>query len=207
MKAQSNFSKKPKGKSTNSNQSGEIRIIGGQWRGRKLKVQNKEGLRPTTDRLKETIFNWLMLDIRGATVLDCFAGAGSLGFEAISRGADSLISIEKDKKAAAQLKANCDVLNANNQINVFHGDFFAQVVRLTKPFDIIFIDPPFHKEMVETTIKLLLENELIKPGALIYLEQESIAKFELLTSCFSEQFELKKEKRAGQVLAQLFVKN
>lgn len=208
MRAQSNFSQKAKGKAKNKKQSsassGEIRIIGGQWRGRKLKVHNKEGLRPTTDRLKETVFNWLMMNIRNSKVLDCFAGAGSLGFEAVSRGAESLICIEKDKQAANQLKSNCALLKADNQISVLQGDFFSQTQHLNTSFDLVFIDPPFHKGMAAKTITSLIDNKLITTDSLIYLEQESNSDFRLEDSDFSDKFEMLKEKQAGQVLAQLF---
>lgn len=206
MKPQSNFSKRPKTKKQLSGSTGEIRIISGQWKGRRLKVHDKEGLRPTTDRLKETLFNWLMMDIRNSKVLDCFAGAGALGFEAVSRGATSLICIEKDKKAANQLKSNCQLLKADTQIAVKQGDFFTEVKRLDEQFDLVFIDPPFHKDMTSKCVASLFENDLLAEDALVYLEQESTASFDLLQSDFADKFELIKEKKAGQVLAQLFRK-
>src|SRR5699024_5826550 len=86
--------------------SGQIRIIGGLWRGRKLPVLNSEGLRPTTDRIKETLFNWLMFDVNERRCLDLFAGSGSLGFEALSRGASQVIMVEKDHQVAQQLSQN-----------------------------------------------------------------------------------------------------
>ena len=204
MRPQSNFSKRPKSKKQSSTSAGEIRIIGGKFKGRKLKVHDKEGLRPTTDRLKETVFNWLMLDVRGATVLDCFAGAGSLGFEAISRGAESLTCIEKDKQAANQLKANCAVLKADTQISVLQGDFFAKTQQLSEPFDLVFIDPPFHKGMAEKTIESLFNQNLISTDSIVYLEQEANSDFSIDTSEFAEKFDMLKEKKAGQVLAQLY---
>lgn len=204
MRPQSNFSKRPKTKKQSSSSAGEIRIIGGKFKGRKLKVHDKDGLRPTTDRLKETLFNWLMLDIRNAKVLDCFAGAGSLGFEAISRGASSLLCIEKDKQAANQLKTNCGVLNADTQIQVLQGDFFAKAQQLTGPFDLVFVDPPFHKNMASKTVQSLFEQGLVTTDSIVYLEQEASSDFNIATSEFAERFELIKEKKAGQVLAQLF---
>lgn len=204
MRPQSNFSKRPKTKKQSSSSAGEIRIIGGKFKGRKLKVHDKEGLRPTTDRLKETLFNWLMMDIRNAKVLDCFAGAGSLGFEAISRGAESLICIEKDRQAASQLKVNCGALNADTQISVLQGDFFAKAKQLSGPFDLVFIDPPFHKGLAAQTIKSLFDDGLVSEGSIVYLEQESSSDFSIAASEFADRFELLKEKKAGQVLAQLF---
>ena len=206
MKAQSNFSKRPKSKKQSSSSAGEIRIISGQWKGRRLKVHDKDGLRPTTDRLKETIFNWLMMDIRDKNVLDCFAGAGALGFEAMSRGANSLLCIEKDRLAAKQLKANCDVLNANTQIAIKQGDFFAQIKHISEQFDLVFIDPPFHKDMASKCIGTLLAENVLANDALVYLEQESNSEFDVMQSDYANNFELIKEKKAGQVLAQLFRK-
>ena len=204
MKSSSKSQNRSKSSNKSSSQLGEIRIIGGQWRGRKLKVQDKEGLRPTTDRLKETVFNWLMMDVRQANVLDCFAGAGSLGFEAASRGANSVICIEKNKVAANQLKTNAQLLKVGDQLTVIQADFFTAIKTFNTPFDLVFIDPPFHKGMIETCLSALLENNLVKPGTLIYLEQEVNDRYQVMDSKFSEQFSLKKEKIAGQVSAQLF---
>lgn len=208
MKPQSKFSNKSRA-SNNKGKSntGEIRIIGGQWRGRKLKVHDKEGLRPTTDRLKETVFNWLMMDIRNANVLDCFSGAGSLSFEAASRGAHHVTCIEKDSQAAKQLQQNVMTLNAKSQLTILRGDFFEQVNSITTPVDVVFIDPPFHKGMINKTLSTLLDNRLLNDGAVVYIEQESSNSFDLTASELSHEFSLTKEKKAGQVLAQIFTFN
>lgn len=204
MRATSKFQNKNSSNKKSNSQSGEIRIIGGAWRGRKLKVQDKEGLRPTTDRLKETVFNWLMMDVRQANVLDCFSGAGSLGFEAASRGANSVVCIEKNNAAANQLKDNAKLLNAGQQINVIQADFFKAIETLNRPFDLVFIDPPFHKNMVEPCLKALFDNHVLRSGSLVYLEQEGNDSYNLMQSDFALRFNLKKDKTAGQVLAQLF---
>ena len=211
--------RKPSHKSNKLNhknsKTGEIRIIGGHWRGRKLKVQDKDGLRPTTDRLKETLFNWLMMDIRHARVLDCFAGAGSLGFEAASRGADQVVCIEKDTQAAKQLKANCELLQINTEqasqpsMLILNDDFFQSLNKIpsAEGFDIIFIDPPFNKNMIEPCLTLLVEQQLMNAETLVYIEQENPETFVLNNSELHSQLEIKKEKRVGQVLAQLLVFN
>lgn len=204
LKPSSNFPSRNKKKPSKSTTKGEIRLIGGQWRGRRLKVHDKEGLRPTTDRLKETLFNWLMTDVRNAQVLDCFSGAGSLGFEAASRGASQVIAIEKDKQAALQLKENCQALNANTQITVIQGDFFQKILNINEKFDLIFIDPPFHKNLIEPTINALIESEKLKVDTILYIEKENDAAFALENSELSSRFELVKHKVAGQVAAQLF---
>lgn len=203
MKPASNFRKKPSSKKSSSS-SGEIRIIAGEWRGRKLKVHDKEGLRPTTDRLKETVFNWLMMDIRGAKVLDCFAGAGSLAFEAASRGAECVVCIEKDKKAAKQLEQNCQQLNVGGRVQVRHADFFTAAQQMNEPFDLVFIDPPFYQGMLVQTIQTLFEHKLINSETLVYVEQESSNSVCLTATEFAESFEIKKQKVAGQVSATLY---
>lgn len=204
MKPTTNSAKRGKNQRSKTTQSGEIRIIGGQWRGRKLKVHDKEGLRPTTDRLKETVFNWLMTNTRDAIVLDCFAGAGSLGFEAASRHAKQVYCIEKDKTAAAQLVSNVNLLGAQKQISVLQGDFFTQQQILSLQFDLIFIDPPFNKGFIDKVLPHLIDNKLIAKGALIYIEQEKSSDFDLTTNELSAQFEQIKNKSAGQVSATLY---
>ncbi|WP_371193653.1 16S rRNA (guanine(966)-N(2))-methyltransferase RsmD [Glaciecola sp. SC05] len=152
---------------------GNIRIISGQHRGRKLPVLLAEGLRPTTDRVKETLFNWLMQDIAGAKVLDMFAGAGSLGFEAISRQAAFVTMIENNIKSAAQLKQNIEVLKAKHQSEVICEDAFEALKNKDESYDIVFIDPPFHKGFVMRAVDALLINNSLKPGALVYIESEA----------------------------------
>ena len=121
--------------------SGCIRIIAGKYRGRKLPVLMAEGLRPTTDRVKETLFNWLMPYIHGAIGLDCFAGAGSLGFEALSRGAAKVNLIELNKNAAKQLLANKQRLKSND-IEICNANVLDFLKTKTAiKFDLVFIDP------------------------------------------------------------------
>lgn len=133
---------------------GQIRIIGGKWRGRKLPVRDSEGLRPTTDRIKETLFNWLMPIIREARCLDCFAGSGSLGFEALSRFADSVTFIELDKQNAQLLTENKARLQSDNA-NIINGNSLEILGQNGTPFDVVFIDPPFRKGLLSDTIQLL----------------------------------------------------
>lgn len=179
--------------------SGHIRIIAGQWRGRKLPVHDIQGLRPTTDRVKETVFNWLMNDIHGNKCLDCYAGAGSLGFEALSRGASNTTFIEKDAKAAKQLQDNKRLLNADNA-TVIQADCLTTLNSLNQQFELVFIDPPFRQQLVNQTIELLESKQLLAENALIYLEIESeLANIELPTT-----WQLLKQKTAGQVTYSLY---
>ncbi|RDV24197.1 16S rRNA (guanine(966)-N(2))-methyltransferase RsmD [Alteromonas aestuariivivens] len=151
--------------------NGSVRVISGRWRGRKLPVADVEGLRPTTDRNKETLFNWLMQDIAGARCLDVFAGSGGLGIEALSRYAEHCTFIEFDKAAATNLKRNLQTLEANSQVHI--GDALNILPQLSGPFEIIFVDPPFHMGLVAPTLDSITSRELVTPGGFIYLEQEA----------------------------------
>lgn len=182
--------------------TGQIRIIAGKHRGRKLPVLLANGLRPTTDRVKETVFNWLMPYINNANCLDCFAGSGGLGFEALSRGAKNVTLVELNKSAAKQLSSNKALLKADN-MNIINDDALAYLSsNLTKnteeKFDVVFIDPPFRKALVEQTVKLLNQNNLADQ-ALIYVEMESEGK-----QAIPSNWQLLKEKVAGQVVFQLY---
>ncbi|QCZ92331.1 16S rRNA (guanine(966)-N(2))-methyltransferase RsmD [Salinimonas iocasae] len=150
--------------------TGQVRVIGGQWRGRKLPVSDALGLRPTTDRNKETLFNWLMHQTTDARCLDVFAGSGGLGIEALSRYAACCLFFEKDKEAARQLESNLATLNANGK--VLQGDALALLGEQSGPFDIVFVDPPFKFDLVKPTLALIQQNNLVCAGSVIYLEQE-----------------------------------
>lgn len=184
-----------------SSRSGSIRVISGKWRGRKLPVHDVDGLRPTTDRIKETVFNWLMNDLLQRNVLDCFAGSGGLGFEALSRGAQHTVFVEKNAKAADQLKANCATLAIDNA-KVLNIDTlrWLQQGAPQQPFSLVFIDPPFRLGLAQKTIESLEENGWLSQNALIYLEVES----ELAELTIPTNWLLIKEKQAGQVCYQLY---
>lgn len=183
---------------------GSIRIIGGNYRGRKLPVLNAEGLRPTTDRMKETLFNWLMTDTRNAVCLDCFAGAGSLGFEALSRGAKSMLFMELDKTAAQQLRNNANLLKLNSeQAIIQQGNSLSLLKQVKNSFDLIFIDPPFNRELVPSCVQELAQNKLVHNGTIIYVEREINGK----SLQFPESWRLIKEKSSQQVLSQLYKVN
>lgn len=178
--------------------SGSIRIIAGKHRGRKLPVLDAEGLRPTTDRVKETVFNWLMPYLHEANCLDCFAGAGSLGFEALSRGAAQVHLIELNKVAAKQLLANKLLLKADN-ITVNNVDVLNFLKTQTQQsFDLVFIDPPFRQNLVTQTCELL-ENGWLAEQALIYVETEAEG-----DQTIPSNWQLLKEKIAGQVAYRLY---
>lgn len=179
--------------------SGNIRIIAGKHRGRKLPVLMSDGLRPTTDRVKETVFNWLMPYINQSICLDCFAGAGSLGFEALSRGAKQVTMIELDKNAAKQLQQNKTLLNADN-VDIHHTSALSFLAtNSASKFDVIFIDPPFRKGLAEQAIELL-KNNWLADKALIYIEMEN----ENDQLALPDNWSLLKEKNAGQVSYRLY---
>ncbi len=145
----------------------EVRIIGGQWRGRKLRFPDRQGLRPTLGRVRETLFNWLAGHIQNARCLDLYAGSGALGFEALSRGAAEVTFVERDRKAAAALKANADLLDANATILQMSAERF--LARDFEPFDLILMDPPFADHKAHGHLPALLEVPLAADG-LLYLE-------------------------------------
>ncbi|GAB1151053.1 MAG: 16S rRNA (guanine(966)-N(2))-methyltransferase RsmD [Shewanella algae] len=180
--------------------SGQVRIIAGQWRSRKLPIQDLEGLRPTTDRVRETLFNWLAGELSGSSVLDCFGGSGALALEALSRYAAFARVYELQKTAAQQLQQNLQTLKCDSA-EVINGDVLAGLARpADRRFDIVFIDPPFRKGLAEQTLTLLVRHQWLNPGALIYLEVES----ELQQLPIPADWEALKEKQAGQVSYRLY---
>ena len=174
-----------------SHRPGKIRIIGGKWRGRKLPVPETVMLRPTPDRVKETLFNWLQPVISGASCLDLYAGTGALGLEAISRGASSVVLVENDPALAGQLAENIKTLDATDA-RLERSEALSWLRRNSTQFDLVFLDPPFNQGLVEKSCELLLELNGLKPQALIYVEAEQ--ELRLPTSLI-----IKKQDSAGQV--------
>jgi 16S rRNA (guanine(966)-N(2))-methyltransferase RsmD len=167
------------GKKASPNQGSKgslIRIIGGQWKRTPLPVLDAEGLRPTPDRVRETVFNWLNHqlegDWNGVACLDLFAGTGALGFEAASRGAGRVVMVEQNTPALRQLEATKAKLNAE-QVSVVRGDAFAVAQEMTRRddrFDVIFLDPPYHHDWLARVLPLC--ERLLAPGGLVYAESE-----------------------------------
>ncbi|EKO3519154.1 16S rRNA (guanine(966)-N(2))-methyltransferase RsmD [Vibrio fluvialis] len=179
--------------------SGQVRIISGLWRGRKLPVHDAEGLRPTTDRVKETLFNWLAQDIPHAKCLDLFAGSGGLGFESASRQAEKVTMLEMNPQAFAQLKTNIAALKASN-IEAVNTDTLAYLKQTGQAYDVVFIDPPFRQGLLQETVQLLEQNGWLAANAMIYIESEK----ELPLTELPENWQLYREKLAGQVCYRLF---
>jgi len=176
----------------------EVRIIGGQWRRSKLPVLDKPGLRPTPDRVRETLFNWLGQDLSGWRVLDAFAGTGALGMEAASRGAVQVLMLERDAQAARQLEANCKRLQAAS-VQIRTTD--ALVTLAAQPgdkFDLIFLDPPFEADVFAKALSL--SRAWLAEGGWVYLEaNRAFDAAELVAS----GWELVRQLKAGAVHAHL----
>lgn len=146
-----------------------VRIIGGQWRRRVLSFPDGEGLRPTPDRVRETLFNWLGQDLTGWDCLDLFAGSGALGFEAASRGADRSVLVERSPKAAAALKDNARILGGEN-LQIIREDALKFLASTDRRFDLVFLDPPYHQGWLERLLPLL--PRVLKDEGVIYAEAE-----------------------------------
>ena len=176
--------------------SNSIRIIAGRWRGRKLEVIDAEGLRPTTDRVRETLFNWLMHELPGARCLDLFAGTGALGFESLSRGAEFVQFVELEPracKAIAHSLRQFEVLESQAQVATNRAESFL-LKTPEKPFDVVFLDPPFAQNLLPKLIDLLVQSAWLSDRALIYIEQPSTAD----SVGVPAEWELHRNGRAGQ---------
>ena len=174
--------------------SGGLRIIGGRYRGRKLPVPTQPGLRPTADRVRETLFNWLQPVIAGARCLDLFAGSGALGFEAASRGASEVLLIEHSESVIRVLAANARTLGTS-RVKVRRAEALHWLSGSAEPFDIVFLDPPFDKNQLGPSCNLLSGKGWLAPRALVYLEAPLNRAFVALPSDWS----LIRDKQAGQV--------
>jgi 16S rRNA (guanine966-N2)-methyltransferase len=150
---------------------GQVRIIAGSLRGSRIVVPAVPGLRPTPDRLRETLFNWLAPVIEGARVLDLFAGSGALGLEAASRGAASVLMIERDRAAAENLRATAQRLKVDDRVDVRQTDALTSGNTLSGPFDLVFVDPPFSAGLWLASFELLLTAGLLAEGARVYVER------------------------------------
>jgi len=178
----------------------ELRIIGGQWKRSKLPVADVPGLRPTPDRVRETLFNWLGRDLDGWRCLDAFAGAGGLGFEAASRGAAEVTLIERDNKLVRNLLEVHTRLKAGSAVRVVAGDAMAWMARQAPAsFELVFIDPPFGADAFVTAVQAA--TRIVVPGGLVYLEADR----EFVGTDFPEEpLSRHRHGRAGAVHFHLF---
>lgn len=180
---------------------GKVRIIGGKWRGRQIDVPTSADLRPTPDRVRETVFNWLMHHIEGARCLDLFAGSGALGFEALSRSAAFVVFVEKEKKSLSQLQQVAQILKCERHCEIVGLDAIAWLKQHSqdKAFDVIFLDPPFDSSLLQESFILLAQSNLIAPHTLLYVESKAPLKTEQVPA----SWQILKHKKAGEVFYHL----
>ncbi|RUO78688.1 16S rRNA (guanine(966)-N(2))-methyltransferase RsmD [Pseudidiomarina taiwanensis] len=189
-------------KQKKSSQAGQLRIIGGRLRGRKLAIAEVTGLRPSTDRLRETLFNWLQFELAETRVLDLFAGTGALGFEALSRGAAEVHLWERDRVAARQLQQHAQQLASAcpGRAIVSIGDSLQGLKQTpAASFDGVFIDPPFGQGLAQPALDALVAGAWLAADAWVYLETEPD-----LGVTVPAHWQLHREKRMGDVHARLF---
>lgn len=180
--------------------NGTCRIIGGRWRGRKITFDDAEGLRPTTDRIRETVFNWLQPFVNQSCCLDLFAGSGVLGFEALSRAAGEVVFVEQNKNTVKNLKQNAAALGANN-LSILQRDAvrWLQAGNMPQKFNLVFLDPPFQSDLLTNISTLLSNSGCLAADAIIYVEHNNESDIVLPAN-----WQLFKEKKAGQVAYKLF---
>ena len=176
-----------------------VRIIGGRWRGRKLPILNEAGLRPTPDRVRETLFNWLMPTIRGAVVLDVCAGTGVLGFEALSRGASKVLFIESNTKLCGAMREMRGVLEADAEV-IQQNVTNLSLARTDQKFDLVFLDPPYQSDLYSEVIAQLIEGNHFAKNALMYIETSTKA----AVNFAPESWQKVRSKTTGDVRYELF---
>lgn len=192
------------------NSTGMVRIIAGQWRGRRFPVADLPGLRPTTDRIRETLFNWLAPELAGRRCLDLFAGTGVLGLESLSRGAASCVFVEQQTPAVQLLRDTLTTLQAQAQAQVIQSDALAYLNTLVTaepaqqieqmPFDLVFLDPPFDGDLLQQTLTRLADSALLSSKAIVYLEFAPGTQLQL-----PSDWTAWRSKRSGEVMYALYL--
>lgn len=181
-----------------------LRIIGGEWRSRKIEFPAVDGVRPTPDRVRETLFNWLQSDIAGARCLDLFSGSGALGLEALSRGAAAVTFVDKHPEITRQLKRSLQQLKSDRgevvQSSVVEW-LESRQTDLEQQYDIVFMDPPFHQGMTEICCSLLESRNLLSEHAWVYVETER----QLLLSGAPASWKEHRQKAVGEVMSRLYL--
>ena len=172
-----------------------MRIIGGRYRSRLLHFPQRAELRPTPDRVRETLFNWLGQDLSGRTCLDLFAGSGALGFEAVSRNAARVVMVERDRRTLQQLQVNARLLGCEPAVELHCGDALQFARATPETFDVVFLDPPFTSSLITAIMPLV--SRLTRPGGAVYVE--SAETFEM-----QPPWQLHRRSKAGHVTFQLF---
>ena len=175
-----------------------LRIIAGEWRSRKIRFPDLPQLRPTPDRVRVTLFNWLMPVIEGARCLDLFAGSGALGLEALSRGAAEVVFVDSDNKVMTYLRDTCKVLKAEHA-NIVQADALGYLAGKPQGFDIVFLDPPYQSDLLLPCCHALEAQAWLNPRAYIYIETASQTPLDELPA----GWRVLREKTAGQVCYRL----
>lgn len=175
---------------------GQLRVIAGKWRRRKITFPAVQGLRPTPDRIRETLFNWLQPYIEGARCLDLFAGSGALGIEALSRGAAEAVMIEQHPAVFTHLRGQLQALGVTApRVSLIHSDALSYLRGTARPFDIVFVDPPFRTALAIASCRLLEQGGWLANHALIYLETE----WTVEPACIPDRWQILHRRRAGNV--------
>ena len=180
-----------------------LRIIGGTWRSRRLQFIDSPKIRPTPDRVRETLFNWLANDIKGSVCLDLFAGSGALGFEAMSRGADRVTLVEEDARIAAMLSEQKELFDAQ-EIEIKNQNALTYLPNANQQYDLIFLDPPFYSDLLEKVIPIILKQKLLNANGLIYVESAAQQKMIQSLEILLESLYCIREKVSGEVRYALY---
>lgn len=191
----------PRKTKTPSPSTSQLKIIAGQWRSRNIKFLQLEGVRPTPNRIRETLFNWLAPSIREARCLDLFAGSGILGIEALSRGASECTFVDQSAEVCKQIRGQLDLLNANinktRSHKVVHDNAKSWLNKKSSQdhYDVIFLDPPFNQNLLPAYFQLIAEKQLLAPNGCLYAESESPINLMNLPN----HWNLQRSKSAGDV--------
>lgn len=175
--------------------SGQLRIIGGEWRSRQFSFPMAHGLRPTPNRVRETLFNWLAPYVAGAHVLDCFTGSGALYLEALSRGASSALALDSNHSAIASLRQTLATLKCTHGQLLQTNALLHLENQAATPYDLVFLDPPFGQNLLEPACTLLEEKGWLAKDAWVYTESEAAPS----TLALPGNWRLHREQKAGQV--------
>ena len=173
-----------------------VRIIGGKYRSRILRFPDRPELRPTPDRVRETLFNWLGQDLSGKACLDLFAGSGALGFEAAARGAAPVVMVERDRRAYEALRSNASLLGCEGFVHLRCADALQFVRTAAETFDVVFLDPPFNSGLITAIIPLI--PRLLRSGSALYVEGAEAVELQ-------PPWRLHRRSRAGHVTFQLYI--
>ena len=184
----------PRSSKTPHKASGTVRIIAGLWRHRQLSVLPWPGLRPTPDRVRETLFNWIAPDLFGARCLDLFAGTGALGFEAASRGAEQVVLVERDAQVARHLRVQAQLLDAT-MVQVVCADALQWLARDSARFDLVFVDPPYGSENLPSLLAAMCRLGRVNAASRIYVEVAADSD----QPVFPDGWTILRDKRAGRV--------